>query len=264
MYERFSDSARTVVSLAEAEAFARGAGQVEPEDLLVVLAQHPGVAGSVLRAVAVDPALARDGIAGVPPDPDRPATLRTRPLPLAEVTVTAFGLARREAEGFKVPYVATEHLLLGLLREPSGRVGDLLLSLRRDPGTIRERLFDLVATPGFVSPEQPLPTTVPPPEPGTAADSAEASRSGGALADADRSLLVTLLAEVRRLGAEVSGLRSEVSGLRSEVSGLRSELAGRGSELAGRGSELAGRGSEPGGTGGPPRVREDREGRRPA
>jgi ATP-dependent Clp protease ATP-binding subunit ClpA len=243
MYERLSDSARTVVSLAEAEAFARGATQVEPEDLLVALAQHPGVAGSVLRAVAVDPALVRDAVAAavaaaVPGGPTAPAAgqgsppapARTRPLPLSEVTMTAFGLAVRESEGFKVPYVATEHLLLGLLREPTGRVADLLLSLRRDPGTIRERLFDLVATPGFVSPEQPLP-------PSAAAEAAAALDAppavapslGGGFGEADRELLLALVAEVRRLQGEVAALRAEL-----------------------------------GRPGASPRVREDREGRRPA
>jgi ATP-dependent Clp protease ATP-binding subunit ClpC len=228
MYERFSDSARTVVSLAEAEAFARGSAQVEPEDLLVALAQHPGVAGSVLRAVAVDPALVREGVAAGHAEPANPTPHRVRPLPLSEVTMTAFGLALREAEGFKVPFVATEHLLLGLLREPTGRVADLLLSLRRDPGTIRERLFDLVATPGFVSPEQPLPATPPAVEASadTSSGSGESS-ANGSFGEADRALLVELVAEVGRLRAEVAGLRAEL-----------------------------------GRTGASPRVREDREGRR--
>ena len=244
MYERFSDSARTVVSLAEAEAFARGATQVEPEDLLVALAQHPGVAGSVLRAVAVDPVLVRDAVAAavaaaLPGGPTAPAAgqgtpaaaPRTRPLPLSEVTMTAFGLAVRESEGFKVPYVATEHLLLGLLREPTGRVADLLLSLRRDPGTIRERLFDLVATPGFVSPEQPLPPSAAA-EVAAALDAVPAaapSPGNGGFGDADRELLLALVAQVRRLRGEVAALRAEL-----------------------------------GRPGPSPRVREDREGRRPA
>jgi hypothetical protein len=143
--------------------------------------------------------------------------------------MTAFGLALREAEGFKVPYVATEHLLLGLLREPTGRVADLLLSLRRDPGTIRERLFDLVATPGFVSPEQPLPPSAAAEAAALAAVPAETPPLGGGFGDADRELLLALVAEVRRLRGEVAALRADL-----------------------------------GRTGAPPRVREDREGRRPA
>jgi ATP-dependent Clp protease ATP-binding subunit ClpA len=214
MYDRFTDSARTVVSVAEAEAFARGADQVEPEDVLVALAQHHGVAGSVLRAVAADPALVRDGVQARTPA-SRGKEGRPRPLPLSQVTMTAFGLALREAEGFRVPFVATEHLLLGLLREPTGRTSDLLMSVRRDPGLIRERLFDLVASPGFVSPEVPesAPQQATSSPAGTGAPALEvpdvpAVASGGFL-DADRALLAELVAEVGRLRGEVAQLRDE-------------------------------------------------------
>ena len=62
----------------------------------------------------------------------------------------------REANGFLQDYVGTEHLLLGLLREPTGRATALLLAIRRDPDMVRERLLDLVSSPGFISPEAPV------------------------------------------------------------------------------------------------------------
>ena len=152
MYERFSDAARVAVAQSEVTAFERGLTHVEPEDVMVALAMHAGIAGNVLRAVAADPEVlsravdarhGRDDLAGP----------RARPLPLSPRATQAFALAAREADNMGVDYIGTEHLLIGLLREPSGRASTALMDIRRDPGQIRERILDLVSTPGFVSPE---------------------------------------------------------------------------------------------------------------
>ena len=152
MYERFSDAARVAVAQSEVTAFERGLTHVEPEDVMVALAMHAGIAGNVLRAVAADPEVlsravdarhGRDDLAG----------RRARPLPLSPRATQAFALAAREADNMGVDYIGTEHLLIGLLREPSGRASTALMDIRRDPGQIRERILDLVSTPGFVSPE---------------------------------------------------------------------------------------------------------------
>ena len=152
MYERFSDAARVAVAQSEVTAFERGLTHVEPEDVMVALAMHAGIAGNVLRAVAADPEVlsravdARHGR-------DDLAVPRARPLPLSPRATQAFALAAREADNMGVDYIGTEHLLIGLLREPSGRASTALMDIRRDPGQIRERILDLVSTPGFVSPE---------------------------------------------------------------------------------------------------------------
>lgn len=207
MYDRFSDSARHVVALAEVTAFARGVAQVEPEDVLIALAHHHGVAGSVLRAVAADDTLLREGLLQHEPPVPPPAD-RARPIPLSHVTMQAFALAVREADGFRVPLVGTEHLLLGVLREPTGRATALLVAVRRDPGMIRERILDLVSSPGFVSPEQPSGAPEPVSEPDADVPSAAAAApADGGFLPADRALLVELIAEVGRLRAEVEELR---------------------------------------------------------
>jgi hypothetical protein len=220
MYDRFSDAARTVVAAAEREAFARGADQVEPEDILVVLAGFDGVAGSVLRAVAADPALLRDAVIqrdrqNVAPDgASHPTTDRARPLSLSVATASAFTIAIREADGLRLPFVATEHLLLGLLREPAGRTTALLLAIRRDPGLVRERLLDLLSSPGFISPEAPRVAPLarsPVRTPASTAVLAPAS-TPVLLGEADRELLETVLDEVSRLRAEIAMLRAEIAG----------------------------------------------------
>ncbi len=218
MYDRFSDAARAAVAAAEREAFARGANEVEPEDVLVALADFGGVAGSVLRAVAADASLLREalllrgGETASAPD-------RIRPLALSAATAASFTIAIREADGLRLPFVATEHLLLGLLREPAGGTTRLLLAIRRDPGLVRERLLDLLSSPGFVSPEAPriapapAPTVavVRPPDPAPAP-----AAPAMALGEFDRELLETVLDEVSRLRAEIAMLRAELAGIDSQ------------------------------------------------
>lgn len=218
MYDRFSDAARTVVAAAEREAFARGANEVEPEDVLVVLAGFDGVAGSVLRAVAADAALLREAV--LQRDAHTTVELapeRSRPLVLSAATAASFTIAIREADGLRLPFVATEHLLIGLLREPAGRTTRLLLAVRRDPGLVRERLLDLLSSPGFVSPEAPraAPPLVAPIT--NVADPTDEPVAGGQLfGEFDRELLETVLDEVSRLRAEIAMLRAELAGFDSQ------------------------------------------------
>jgi Clp amino terminal domain, pathogenicity island component len=203
MYDRFSETARSVVARAEVEAFTRGCAVVEPSDVLIALSGYSGVAGSVLRAVAADVELLRSVIAPAAPAAEG-APMRSRPLPLSARSADAFSIASREADGLGAGYVGTEHLLLGLLREPSGRVTDLLLEIRRDPGLVRERILDLVSSHGFVSPEAPVFARVPVVGPPVAPPG---------IVGEDRELLEAVLDEVAQLRAEIALLRAELAGI---------------------------------------------------
>jgi hypothetical protein len=249
MYDRFSERARTVVADAERAAHERGAREVGPEDVLIVLAACSGAAGSVLRAVAADAGLLRDALGRVEDAAGEalaPQAALPRPLHLSVDAANAFTIALREADGLRLPFVATEHLLLGLLREPSGRATRLLLAVRRDPGLVRERLLDLLSSPGFVSPEAP-PVTLPvadapapladtrnpadtatraetgadhgehPPRRGAPAARPWVDAVDAALAAPDRELLETVLDEVARLRAEIALLRAELAGIDSQA-----------------------------------------------
>lgn len=227
VYDRFTDAARAVVARAEAEAYARGAVQVEPEDVVVALAAYEGVAGNVLRAVAADVAVLRVGVettfAPSMPDPDRP-----RPLPLSHASAAAFSIAGREADGLRLEHVGTEHLLLGLLREPGGRAGALLVAVRRDPGMVRERILDLVSSPGFRSPEVPLapeprathddaPNPALSPTPAGAGDRTGSSTGGG---PDQEDVVRALVIEAGRLREELGAVRAELAELRDRVGRL--------------------------------------------
>jgi ATP-dependent Clp protease ATP-binding subunit ClpC len=235
MYDRFSAAARSGVARGEAEAFARGASQVEPEDVLVALAGLDGVAGSVLRAVAADAAVLRAGVAAVAA-PTAGDAERARPLALSHATAAAFSIAAREADGLRIAWVGTEHLLLGLLREPTGRATALLTAVRRDPGMVRERILDLVSSPGFVSPEAPGHSAHEAARRVAAAEAAhaaaaderadEAARAdhasgveaaGAGVPAGDAELLRTLVVEVGRLRTELRAVHAEVAALREEL-----------------------------------------------
>jgi ATP-dependent Clp protease ATP-binding subunit ClpA len=104
----------------------------------------------------------------------------------------ALEVALRESLGFRHERVGTEHLLLGMLRQSSSRAVTVLTCLRVDPDSVRERIMDLIGTPGFRSPENPIdvPVPVPPEEPPPD--------------------ITTLAREVDELRAEVTRLRAIV------------------------------------------------------
>jgi ATP-dependent Clp protease ATP-binding subunit ClpA len=149
MFERFVDSARQVVVLAEEEAETLNSGHIGTEHLLVALAaEASGPAGRALRRLGLDAPRLREG-ARHPSDLD-PEALALLGIDLDEVrrrVEAAFGpgaLDRRRRAGGRLPFsptskktlelalrqalsrgdnfIGTQHILLGLLQaedEPS-------------------------------------------------------------------------------------------------------------------------------------------------
>jgi ATP-dependent Clp protease ATP-binding subunit ClpC len=191
VYERFTDRARRAVVLADLACRDLGHEQVGSEHLLLGVIHEGGTAHAVLRAMGVTSDGARAMILDLygkgPGTPDEQLTYS----PEAQL---ALEVALRESIGFRHERVGTEHLLLGLLRQSDSCAVTVLSHLRVDPDSVRERVLDLIGTPGFVSPElaQHTPIT---PEAATPID-------------------------VRALADEVAQLRSEVERLRHVVEEL--------------------------------------------
>jgi ATP-dependent Clp protease ATP-binding subunit ClpC len=57
-------------------------------------------------------------------------------------------LSRQEAAEFGSDHIATEHILLGLIREGSGVAAQVLTSLGADLGRLREQVVRLAAAAG--------------------------------------------------------------------------------------------------------------------
>ncbi len=125
MFDRFTDRARKAMGHAREEAVRLESGYIGPEHMMLGLLKegsglgHATLAGLVgdLAGLAVEverlsaPAVRPKGARSRKPDAAPPFTSDARHV---------LELALEEAAGLKHGYVGTEHLLLGLLRDPEG------------------------------------------------------------------------------------------------------------------------------------------------
>ena len=204
VYERFTDRARGVVVLADLACRELGHERVGTEHLLLGVAEEVGTAHHVLRAMGVTAERARLTVIEMFGTGDRRAD---DDIEFADDASRALEVALREALGFHHDRVGTEHLLLGLLRSSSSNAVAVLTRLRVDPDSVRERVLDLIGTPGFVSPE----AAVRPDRPGPI----QSTGSGPA---AIRQNLDGI--DIRALADEVTRLRTELYELRAVVQRL--------------------------------------------
>ncbi len=125
MYEGFTDRARKVLELANEEGRRFSQDYIGTEHILLgIIKEGSGVAATILRNLHVDPSkirvevekLAKRGPDLVPWDK----------LPQAHAAKKVIEHAMEEARDLNHNYVGTEHLLLGLLREQEGVVGQVL------------------------------------------------------------------------------------------------------------------------------------------
>ncbi|WP_372494505.1 Clp protease N-terminal domain-containing protein [Actinoallomurus purpureus] len=160
MLERFTDTARRVVVHAQEEARALRHGHIGTEHLLLGLLR--GDAGGAARAldaagITLD-AARRDveelvGRGSRAPDGDMPFTPRAKKV---------LELSLREALQLGDDYIRSEHILLGLMREPEG-VGVRVLQ-RRGVDTLELRRGVIMALRGPQPTEGPEPQAAGSPE----------------------------------------------------------------------------------------------------
>jgi len=123
--DRLTERAQALLASAQDEARRLGHDAVGTEELLLALARlTSGVAACVLKGLGVRPGAIRAEVerqvspgAGVPPGTTLPYTKRAR---------QALELAVEEAARLHQERLGTEHLLLGLLREPKGLASHVL------------------------------------------------------------------------------------------------------------------------------------------
>lgn len=135
--DRFDDSAKRVLALAQSEALRFHHRYVGPEHLLLGLLSEPTGAAQILSSFGVDgrrvyQALAQMGTASGPQD-------AVTEVVLSPETKKVIALATEEADQLGAARVAPEHLLLGILREP-GQAGPILRELGVSLESIREKV----------------------------------------------------------------------------------------------------------------------------
>jgi len=170
VFERFTDRARRVLTLAQEEASQLNHNFIGTEHILLGLTQEAdGLGARALRSLGVSPEDVRAkveeivGVSASSPSGSPPFTPRAKKV---------LELALREALQLNHSYIGTEHLLLGLVREGHGVAVTVLAGLGVDLGRVRQAVNSLM-TGGPESPpvrafEQPTATiaqTWPPGEP---------------------------------------------------------------------------------------------------
>src|SRR3979409_2684237 len=151
MMNNFTPRAQQVLALARKEADRFNHNYVGTEHLLLGLIKlGQGVAVNVLQKMGLDLERVRMEVERhVGP---HPATNMVGNIPSPPRVKKVLALAGKEAKALNHPYVGTEHILLGLLREGEGVAARVLKSLEVDPARTRNEILKEL-DPNFTPPE---------------------------------------------------------------------------------------------------------------
>jgi enamine deaminase RidA (YjgF/YER057c/UK114 family) len=142
-FDRFTDRARHVLTLAQDEAQRFNHAYIGTEHLLLGLVRETdGVAALVLRGMRIDLAKVRTAVEFIIGHGDRPVAGEVGLTPAAKRVIE---LAIDEARRLGHRYVGTEHLLLGLVREGEGIAAGVLESLGVDLDKARHEVIRTLA-----------------------------------------------------------------------------------------------------------------------
>ena len=139
MFQRFSDSARRVVVLAQEEARKLNHNYIGTEHLLLGLIQEgDGVAAKALAAVQIDIEGIRSQVVDVI---GRGSSSPSGHIPFTPRAKKVLELSLREALQLGHNYIGTEHILLGLIREGEGVAAKVLVKLGVDLERLRNQVL---------------------------------------------------------------------------------------------------------------------------
>jgi Clp amino terminal domain, pathogenicity island component len=191
MFDRFTDQARRVVVHAQEEARIHGCARIGSEHLLTGLylaGDSPAVLALESEGItleAVRQQLAED-------DEGTGHALRLGSLPYERDAKKALDLSRREALQLGHHHIGPEHILLGLIRGGDGTAVQVLGELGAELNQVRAQVVRLLDSDGQEAES----------EPGTF--------SSGPDADAERTLLPTLLGLVESMDSRLSAVERRV------------------------------------------------------
>lgn len=149
-FDKFTERARKVLSLAQEEAQRFNHNYIGTEHLLLGLVREgEGVAAKVLSNLGVELNKVRSAVEAIIGRGDR--------LVLGEIGLTppakkAVELAVDESRRLNHHYIGTEHLLLGLVRENSGVAAGVLQSLGVDLEKVRTQTIQVLSQTSFRQP----------------------------------------------------------------------------------------------------------------
>ncbi len=143
MFDRFTDRAKKVMSLARQEAQKFNHEYIGTEHILLGLVQEGnGVAANVLQKMAVDLDKIRQEVEKIVKSGPSMATMSN--LPFTPRAKKVLELAMEEASQLGHNYIGTEHLLLGLIKENEGIAAQVLLNLRVKLEDVRIQVLEFL------------------------------------------------------------------------------------------------------------------------
>ena len=142
MFEKFTDGARKVMNLAQEEAHKYGQLYVGTEHILLgLIREEDGIAAQALRKLDISYEEAAEQIKQIAEKPEEPAPAGHIPFtPRAKRVLEA---ALREMMQMGQSYIATEHLLLGILREGNGVAMEALTRMGVSADAVRSAVAEL-------------------------------------------------------------------------------------------------------------------------
>ncbi|MQG21830.1 MAG: ATP-dependent Clp protease ATP-binding subunit [SAR202 cluster bacterium] len=143
-FEKFSERARRVLSLAQEEAKHFNHNYIGTEHILLGLAREPeGVGTRTLISLGTDLGKVRSAVEFIIGEGDRPVTGDVGLTPRAKKVIE---FAVDEARQMSHHYIGTEHILIGLLREGEGVASQVLQSLGLDLEKVRTEAQRLLSS----------------------------------------------------------------------------------------------------------------------
>ncbi|MEK7413035.1 MAG: ATP-dependent Clp protease ATP-binding subunit [Planctomycetota bacterium] len=143
MFDKFTDRARKIISLAQKEAERFHHDYIGTEHLLLGLVKEgSGVAVTALNNLGIDVEKVRREVEKLvkPTEKSGPSG----PLPFTPQAKRVLELASEEARALGHPYIGTEHILLGLLSEQDSVAAQVLINLQVKLEDVRNEILDLL------------------------------------------------------------------------------------------------------------------------
>merc|ERR1719321_1168491 len=142
MFERFTEKAIKVVTLAQEEARRLGHNFVGTEQILLgLIGESTGIAAKVLKSMGVTLKEARVEVENII---GRGSGFVAVEIPFTPRAKRVLEMSLEEARQLGHNYIGTEHILLGLLREGEGVAARVLETLGADPAKIRTQVIRMV------------------------------------------------------------------------------------------------------------------------
>lgn len=144
MFERFSDSARRVIVLAQEEARQLRHDYIGTEHILLGLAADDGTAAAVLTDMQIDLSVVRAEVERLIGRGEKEPTGHVPFTPRAKKVLE---LSLREAMNLRHNYIGTEHLLLAVVREGDGVAAQILTAQGADAARVRKAVHERSGAP---------------------------------------------------------------------------------------------------------------------